>query len=157
MVLEIIIGKWFSWLGTNLLYVIAQHTGLTTISYIPNYMETTKMECWPIVLCLLLASEWCVVSGADCTFSVPSTTEPDSCTQYDLTTLSAKGPFTLSDTKYNYTFGLCKEFTPPKQCSSNKAGMMAFQYNNNSCYGIGSSEADSMFVVSCEEKLEAGV
>ena len=100
------------------------------------------------ILCLMLVVGY-VESRADCTFTIPSTTDPDSCAHYDLSAVAAKGPFIVSDKKFNYTFGLCQDdFTVPKQCSSKKTGMVAFQYNNDSCYGIGSDASNSTYVVS---------
>ncbi len=96
------------------------------------------------ILCLLLSSMG--TAGADCTFTIPSMTA-DSCIHYDLSAMGAS--YTLSDDKFQYTFTLCQHVSIPKQCSKS-SGAVAFQYDNTTCYSIGSNASESTYVVSYE-------
>ena len=116
-------------------------------------------------LLVLLASTLCVValgdgaSASDCTFAVPSTTDPSSCVQYDLSTVASQGPYKLSmDTDisgYQLLFNVCGGLNGsslPKQCSAISAAA-AVAYNNASCYNLGSSKNESVYVVSIAIQL----
>ena len=115
-------------------------------------MATTKLVL-VLTLCPLLSWVRCSVEAETaCEFSIPSSHQQGACDHYNLTGYLTDQPFnlTLSKDDYNYsvTFGFCQSFTAPKQCSSVKAGMAAYAYNGDSCYGLGSNAKTSTFAVS---------
>ncbi len=69
-------------------------------------------------------------------------------TKMPVTSMSSLLESTTSQSKYNYTFGFCVDVPLPRQCSSAKPGMAAYQYNNETCNAIGSSKNESIYVVS---------
>ena len=93
------------------------------------------------------------VQASDCTFTIPSTTDPSSCVLYYLTEVAGQGPFKLSAdiaSSYDLMFTLCGNVSSPslpKQCSSTSASA-AVAYNNNSCYSLGNSRNESTYVAS---------
>lgn len=101
---------------------------------------------------LLLVAAWSseVQSASDCIVTIPSIDDPSRCVLYNLTAVARLGPYTLSAGGYEYVFSLCGYVNAPlpKQCSSLPTSAAAYQYNDSTCYALGSSTKDSTYTVS---------
>ena len=105
---------------------------------------------WGGLYLALLACAVTVAESSSCTFAVPSTTDPSSCVQYDLSTVASQGPYKLSmDSDNQLLFSVCGDVNAssvPKQCSS-ASSAAAYQYNSGSCHRLGSGKDLSTYVV----------
>jgi len=92
--------------------------------------------------------EWKAPS-ANCTFNIPSTSDPGSCESYDLSKLASLGGVNFtSGSQYDYTLSVCAAVDPsklPESCKGKDAAP-AYQFASGQCYVIG--KLDSALVVS---------
>lgn len=108
-----------------------------------------------ILFYLFLSWGHCVEAQTGCEFNLPSDYHSDACDFYYLTDYLTAQPFNISLNKdFNITFGFCQKVTGPKQCSSVKAGMAAYLYDGETCYGIGSNAGESTYTVSQKHSLK---